>query len=241
MPPASQRLLSGHRGIPSQAPENTLTSFQLACEKGASWIETDVQLSADKVPVIIHDRKVNRTTDGKGVVSEMMAKDIFRLDAGSWFDKTFKGETVPSLEETLALCLKLGLSLNLELKIHTGNSVEELAQQVTSVVKFANFPLDSLIFSSFSQEALKYCQQLYPEARRGIITEDNHLDIEPLIKAYDLYSVHLHHKLATPGQVNALKEKGIMVAIWTMNDASKSGHYFDMGVDNIMSDNVDLF
>ena len=165
---SSQRLLTGHRGIPAKAPENTLAGFRLAAQNGASWIETDVQLTSDLVPVIIHDRKVNRTTDGKGVVSEMTAEHLSRLDAGSWFSKEYIGEPVPTLLDVLNLCLEVGLSLHLELKLHPGNSVEELVSEVVNVIKTADFPLEKLVFSSFSQEALEYCRQYYPEARRGL-------------------------------------------------------------------------
>lgn len=237
----SQRQLSGHRGIPSKAPENTLAGFRLAHKLGADGIETDVQLTVDRVPVIIHDRKVNRTTNGRGIVSEMTAEHISRLDAGSWFSDEFRGEPVPTLLDTLSLCRELGLSLNLELKLHPGNSVEELVREVAGVVKSVSFPLKKLIFSSFSREALELCRQYYPEARRGYITENRNLDIPFLMAACDLYSVHLNHKIASAGLVSQLKNAGVYVAIWTMNDASKADYFYDNGVDNIMSDYVDAF
>ena len=239
--PTSQRLLTGHRGIPSKAPENTLAGFQLASQNGASWIETDVQLTVDRVPVIFHDREVSRTTDGKGIVSEMTAEHISRLDAGSWFDKAYTEERVPTLQETLGLCLELDLSLHLELKIHPGNSVEELVREVVNVIKSGNFPLEKLVLSSFSREALEYCLQYYPEARRGFITKDRKLDLSVLMSTCELYSVHLNHKIATPKLVSKLKNAGISVAIWTMNDPSRADYFYDNGVDNIMSDCVGAF
>ena len=237
---SSPGLLTGHRGIPSKAPENTLAGFRLASQNGATWIETDVQLSVDRVPVIIHDHKVNRTTNGRGFVGEMTAEHLSRLDAGSWFAEEYAGEPVPTLKETLELCLELNLCLNLELKLHPGDSIETLVDQVICVVKLADFPLDRLVFSSFSREAIECCRQIYPQARRGFITGDCNLDIETLIESCDLYSIHLNHRIATPELVTRLKEKGLMVAIWTMNDASRAEHFFDIGVDNIMSDIVDL-
>lgn len=238
---SSQRLLSGHRGIPSKAPENTLAGFRLAHELGANWIETDVQLTADLVPVIIHDRKVDRTTNGKGVVSEMTAEHISRLDAGNWFGEKYTDEPVPTLLETLELCKKLDLSLNLELKLHPGNSVEELVREVVEVIKPADFPLEKLVFSSFSREALEFCRQYYPKARRGFITENRDLDFPSLMDTCELYSVHLNHKIASAELVSQLKNAGVSVAIWTLNDASKADYFYKNGVDNIMSDYVDKF
>ena len=238
---SSHRQLSGHRGIPSKAPENTLASFRLARELGATWIETDVQLTIDQVPIIIHDRKVNRTTDGKGIVSEMTAEHISRLDAGSWFSEKYKGEKIPTLQDALALCLEQDLSLNLELKRHPDDCAETLVRSVVDVVKSIYFPLEKLVFSSFSREALELCRKHYPEARRGFITEKYNLDFSSLIANCELYSVHLNHKIATPELIKELRSAGVSVAIWTMNDASKADYYYDSGVDNIMSDCVDTF
>lgn len=238
---SSQKQLCGHRGIPSKAPENTLTGFRLAHTLGATWIETDVQLTVDQVPVIIHDRKVNRTTNGRGIVGEMTAEHLSRLDAGSWFSKEFAGEKIPTLKETLALCLELELSLNLEIKRHPGDSAKALIQAVVDVVKSANFPLKKLVFSSFSEEALKLCRKYYPEARRGFITEKRNIDFPFLIDSYGLYSVHLDHRITNAELVKQLRHSGVSVAIWTMNDASKADYFYNIGVDNIMSDCVDWF
>lgn len=91
----------GHRGTKTFAPENTLAAFDRAIEMGARIVEMDVRMTADGVFVVMHDARVDRTTDGRGPVSGMTLAGIKALDAGSWFDPAFAGERVPTLREAL--------------------------------------------------------------------------------------------------------------------------------------------
>ena len=102
----------GHRGAAGLAPENTLSSIRKAAEVGVSWIEFDVKLTADNMPVIFHDDSLNRTAGRDGLMAETSADEALRLDAGSWFSMDFAGERVPSLFATLDLaqdaCREIG-------------------------------------------------------------------------------------------------------------------------------------
>ena len=91
-----------HRGASASAPENTLAAFRAAEAAGAAGIELDVHLSADGVPVVIHDETVDRTTDGHGPVAALTLCRLRQLDAGRWFAPAFAGEALPTLEEILA-------------------------------------------------------------------------------------------------------------------------------------------
>ena len=99
--PGERTQACAHRGDQTCAPENTLAAFRLAVEKGAPMIEFDVQVTRDGRLVIMHDSTVDRTTDGTGAVSDLTFQEIRALDAGGWFRPEFKGERVPTLEETL--------------------------------------------------------------------------------------------------------------------------------------------
>ena len=96
----SQRIVA-HRGALKWAPENTLAAFDAAIALGADCIEMDVRQTADGVLVLMHDRTINRTTDGTGAVEDLLLDDLRGLDAGSWFSEDFAGEPVPTLEEAL--------------------------------------------------------------------------------------------------------------------------------------------
>ena len=149
-------LILAHRGASAYAPENTLAAFRLAREMGADGIELDVQLTRDRVPVVIHDDTVNRTTDGQGIVTEMTVGEITRLDAGTWKADEYRGERTPTLAQVfdaLGDWLKpSGRSrpclINVELKserVRTGG----LERQVLNVI--ARYGVqDRILLSSFN-------------------------------------------------------------------------------------------
>src|ERR1700730_3386827 len=91
----------GHRGACRYAPENTLASLYKAKQLGATWVEVDAMLTADDTVILMHDERVDRTTNGHGLVSAMSYAQIAQLDAGCWFAADFAGERVPTLLEFL--------------------------------------------------------------------------------------------------------------------------------------------
>lgn len=93
----------GHRGTVHLAPENTLAAFRKAIELGVDLVEIDVRETRDGHLIIMHDATVDRTTNGKGRVTDLTLEEIKRLDAGSWFSPKFAGEPVPTLDEALSL------------------------------------------------------------------------------------------------------------------------------------------
>lgn len=117
-----------HRGASGQAPENTLAAIGRALEIGVDLVEVDVHLTADGWPVLMHDRTVDRTTDGSGPVDTLRLAEVRSLDAGSWFGPAFAGERVPTLEEALDLVGKRALLL-VEVK------TEEAAERTVTVVR----------------------------------------------------------------------------------------------------------
>jgi len=109
------RGLCAHRGVMDTHPENTLAAFREAIRVGAHMIEFDVRLTKDKQLILMHDPSVDRTTNGKGLVSELTLKQIKRLDAGGWKGPEFEGQRVPTLKETLAM-MPANTWLNVNLK-----------------------------------------------------------------------------------------------------------------------------
>jgi glycerophosphoryl diester phosphodiesterase len=123
-----ERGICAHRGANETHPENTLAAFREAVRLGAHMVEFDVQITKDKHLVIMHDKSVDRTTNGKGLVSNLTLSEIRKLDAGSWKSPGFKGEKVPVLKEALAVFPK-NIWLNIHLK---GN--EELGRETAKVL-----------------------------------------------------------------------------------------------------------
>ncbi len=117
-------LVIAHRGAAADAPENTLAAFELALEQGADGLEFDVHLSADDVPVVIHDSRLERTTSGRGRVRDFTLGPLERLDAGSWFNRRFRrrarssyaGLRIPTLAEVLDLVRRRDCRAYVEIK-----------------------------------------------------------------------------------------------------------------------------
>ncbi len=122
-----ERGLCAHRGCPDTHPENTLPGFQQAITLGAQMIEFDIQVTKDSALVIMHDETVDRTTNGKGKVSDLALAEIRRLDAGIKKDQSFAGTPVPTFEETLAM-MPRNVWLNCHLKggTYAGKAAAEL-------------------------------------------------------------------------------------------------------------------
>lgn len=100
----------GHRGAPRLAPENTLSSLQVALELGLDGVEYDLHACASGEPVLIHDETLERTTDASGPVAQLTLAELAGVDAGGWFAKRFRGEPLPLLEEALTLPGRPGAS-----------------------------------------------------------------------------------------------------------------------------------
>jgi glycerophosphoryl diester phosphodiesterase len=107
-----------HRGETFGAPENTMAAFELAAARGADAIELDVQLSSDGIPAVIHDRYLDRTTDGSGAVRSHTWAQLRRLDAGSWYDQRHGGQRIPSLGDAIEWARRTDIPLIVELKTH---------------------------------------------------------------------------------------------------------------------------
>ncbi len=234
-------MITGHRGAALLAPENTIISIERAAQAGAKWIEIDTQLTADKIPVVIHDETVDRCTDGEGKLSDLTLDEIKKLDAGSWFDSEFVGTTIPTLEEAMLKCMELGVTLNLELKVYNQHSTQALTDEVLATVERINYPLGKLLFSSFNQDVLAQCKTHYPEVRRGFICDKWDQQSLNNLLSLELYSIHIDHQLLDISIANEIKESGIILKIWTLNEPSKAIGFYEMGVDNIITDMPNQF
>ncbi|WP_417598039.1 glycerophosphoryl diester phosphodiesterase [Oceanospirillum sp.] len=227
---------TAHRGLSSLAPENTIAAFELAVKQGAEWIEIDVQLSQEKVPVVIHDKTVNRCTNGSGAVAEMTIRQLKALDAGLWFGEAYRDECVPTLAETLLFAQRHHVKLNIELKVYKGDDIKLLCQQVKTVIEDVDVAPDQLLFSSFSTSALQQMQHIMPTVRRGQLWQkipDNALSLLDDIEAY---SVHCDYRFLDEATARTIKSKGYQLYCYTPNFPDLVADYWDWGVDMMITD-----
>jgi glycerophosphoryl diester phosphodiesterase len=158
-------LLCGHRGASGHAPENTLAAFRLAIDMGVDLCELDVQQTGDDRFAVIHDTTLGRTTNGRGAVWKHTLAALQKLDAGSWYGKSFADERVPSLEDVMALA-RGSIKLNIELKTH--GHERNVAKLLVAAIRRERFENDCLI-SSFDHRLANEIKSLAPELVVGYI------------------------------------------------------------------------
>ena len=161
-------LVLAHRGASAEAPENTLAAFRLALAQGADGVELDVILSADGVPVVIHDDTLDRTTTGAGPVSRLSLAELKALSAGyaACFGAQYQAEQIPTLAEVFAACGEQPL-INIELK-HDRSPGRQLAARVVDLIH-AHGRQGRVIVSSFQFSSLRRLKALDPALPAGLL------------------------------------------------------------------------
>ncbi|WP_424766775.1 glycerophosphodiester phosphodiesterase [Paenibacillus sp. sgz302251] len=205
-----------HRGWSSRAPENTMAAIRLAiADPEIQWIEIDVQLSKDQVPVVIHDYNLRRTTNGRGEVKDRTAAELAALDAGNWFSQKYQGETIPTLEQVLQEAVG-HCKLNIELKTD-GIRYPSIEQKVTELIQTYDAVKD-VVITSFHEGALHRVRKLSDHIRTGLIIDGwrNSLPKELLELGSDFLSIG--YSRLNKKRMAMLKNAGIQVMAWTIND-----------------------
>lgn len=227
-----------HRGASAYAPENTLAAFQLAIEQGADGIELDVNLTADGHVVVIHDRIVDRTTNGSGEVRDMELKTLKGLDAGSWFAPKFKGEKVPTLVEVLKLVGE-DVFTNIELKPkYYISPLDQLPGKVAALVERHNLE-NKIIFSSFSPWTLIKIHRLLPSVPVGLLIFSGVLSslARLFVSGFVRYqSLHPHFSAVTPVMLQRARTKGYRVFAYAVNQPEDIRRLFALHIDGIITD-----
>ncbi len=229
-----------HRCGGALAPENTLAGLGIAARLGCVAVEFDAMLSADGVPLLIHDETLDRTAGVPGRVAEMPADALLATDVGSVFHPAFRGETIPRLIDALARCRALGLAANLEIKPATGVEIE--TGRVVGELLASMAPEDRpvLLLSSFSADALRIAAGCVPEIPRAFLVEA--LDDTAIDTALALgcQSLNLSRQGLLAAHVAAVKKAGLRCLVYTVNQPDEARRLAAWGVDGVFSDRPDL-
>lgn len=239
-----------HRGASAYAPENTLAAFRVGIEQGSSLIESDVQMTKDGVPILMHDTTLSRTTDVEDVfpdrapwrVGDFTLDEIKRLDAGSWFGEAFAGEPVPTLDEMVEQVRGSRSGIIMELKspgLYPG--IEEAVHGV-----FDDHPgyLTSGIASgrlsvqSFDWASMERYNEIAPTMPTGLLGT---VPVDQL----DEYSewadeINPHYSAITPEYVDEIHAAGMVTNVWTVDDPTIMHALLDADVDGIISNVPDV-
>lgn len=232
--PGDDPLVAAHRGASWAAPENTLAAMQEAVDAGAAFLETDVLLTSDGVPVLMHDSAVDRTTTGSGLVSWSTLDQIRALDAGSWFAPRFAGERVPTLDEFLALGAAADVRLLIEFKGEY--TPEELRSSIALIHEHGLD--DRVVVQSFSSITLRSLQAEAPELPRMVLTRTVPADAVATAREYDAIGVNPPFESASrhPEYIAELHDAGLLTFVFTVDDPADWRTLTDLGADAILTD-----
>ena len=217
-----------------------------------------MRLSADGAPVVIHDATVDRTTDGRGAVSRLALRALRRLDAGAWFAPAFRGQRIPTLEETLDWASgRCGLNLEMKAdgrpaapgagaarasgKAAAGRPAERLLAEAISRALGRSGFRGPLIISSFSVPSLLQARAVLPRSRIGLLVSRAGRGLRTVHRRIGLYALHPHLRLATPRNISAAHRLGLRVFVWPVNEPKRMTRLLARGADGLMTDDPALF
>ena len=214
-----------HRGLNSIAPENTLPAFILSKEKGYLTVETDICFTSDGVPILLHDWTIDRTSNGSGDIRNMTYAEVSQYDFGSWKSSEYVGTKIPTFEEFMTLCRKLGLNAYVELKLETEETItdEQLLLLVNIVKKYGMS--EKVTWVSWSHVVLKKVAQYMPKARYGMVFGQDYVSYieraESFKAEYPNAYVFLfvNNTYATSENVQLAINSNTPVEAWTINTA----------------------
>ncbi|WP_342028666.1 glycerophosphodiester phosphodiesterase [Oceanobacillus limi] len=223
-----------HRGASKYAPENTLPAFKLAEDMGAEGIETDIQLTKDNVPVLIHDENVKRTTNGTGLVKDYTFHQLKQLDAGSWYSQTYSGVSILSLEEFLQWAVYKPLYLNIELK---NNKIEY--KNIESIVfeMLQHFQLvNRSTISTFNPNSIKRMKKFRSEVEIAFLTSRRYKNVVQLTKEIGGNALHVKYRLLQQRLVEKCHQENMAIRVYTINKAPRMINCIKQGCDGIITD-----
>lgn len=222
-------LIYGHRGYSGSYPENTMLAFKKAYEAGAEGIEYDVHLTKDGVPVVMHDENTVRTTGVDALIRNLTAEEFLALDAG-YVKKGACGVcNPPTLDELLAWCAETGMRSNIELKtgVYEYPGIEE---KVIALLDKYNLRGTTLI-SSFNHFTVKRVRALAPDIRVGLLEESWLINAGAYVKASGADDLNPYVKFLNEETVKELRDNGVGINTWTVNEEQDMINTLKLGVD----------
>lgn len=230
--------ICGHRGASGYAPENTLEAFQLAAEQGADAVELDVHLTRDGALLVAHDEKIDRVSDGTGLIAEQTLAQLKKFNFNRLHPE-YENAKAPTLSEVYELLKPLGLVINVELKtgINPYPGIEEKALELAAKMGME----DRVLYSSFNHASLERLQALKPDAYCGALYDG--ILLRPWRYARDnkLNALHPHYRnvIFLPEYCRKAHKAGIEVNVWTVNSEREMKAMIEAEVDMMITNYPD--
>lgn len=226
-----------HRGASHEHPEHTLAAYRQAVADGADALECDVRLTADQRLVCVHDRRVERTSDGRGVVSEMTYEELRALDFGAWKGTPHAGARVllfeDLLREALAAPYPVGLAVETKHPTRAGGRLEAELVRVLREHGLADGSTGRVEVMSFSRAALTRMHRLAPGLPAVYLMERRLRPVRPPYATHAGPGIDLVRR--DPGLVGRLKARGLSVRVWTVDEPADVELCLRLGVDTIIT------
>ncbi len=227
-------IVTAHRGASGLAPENTMSAMLKAIEIGSDYAELDVQETKDGVLILLHDSSLRRTARLDSNIWETDYADLNGIDVGAWFDSTFTGEPIPTLEDVIdAVYGKMKLNIELKMNGHE----QQLVERVVSLVEKKNF-ISNCIITSFDFEAINRVKKLNPKIKAGYIFSNMPADVDVFTAPVNLLSVKytlIDEEFVKKAHANKKK-----VHVYTVNQPEEMKRLIKLGVDSIITDRPDI-
>jgi glycerophosphoryl diester phosphodiesterase len=232
--PGEAAAIIGHRGDRSLAPENTMPALELAMDELA-YVETDVRLTRDGVPVLFHDTGLERVAGRVGRIEDLDLADVRRLDVGAWYSSDWAGERVPTFDAFLtSLAERDGARALVELKAAW---TPEAVRRVLDLVERHGLR-GRVVLQSFSIETLQSVQRVAPTMPRIMLIRELPADPVPLAEQLGIigFGTTAASVTAAPGAVDLAHAAGIAVLCYTLNTQDTWEQVSALGVDGIITD-----
>ncbi len=230
--------LIAHRGGGRLAPENTLAGMRAAHNHGFTFVEYDVKLSSDGVPFLLHDDRLERTTNAHGLARKLNWDALQALDAGSWLDASFADERLISLETVAEYTQAENLMSNIELKPCPGREHETGTAVALAIRQCWARATVLPLLSSFSEDALSAAHLAAPEVPRALLVEEVPADWHQRLLRHGCVALNIQERHITQALVAAIQTKGYRVAAYTVNDPARARELFDWGIDALFTDEL---
>ncbi|WP_445493166.1 glycerophosphodiester phosphodiesterase [Niallia sp. 03133] len=228
-------LIFAHRGYSAQFPENTMLAFQQAVKAEAHGIELDIQMTKDGELVIIHDEKVNRTTDGSGYVKDFTYNELRMLNSAYKYKGKLPKVQIPALEEFLEWMQQADFICNIELK---NNQFPYTGMEEKAIELVRRYCLsERVIFSSFNHYSIVHSHRLAPEIETAPLFSDGIYQPWIYAKAIKAAAIHPNHRLLNKKIVRASEDFGIKVRAYTINNEKRMRYLSEAGISAIITDN----
>jgi glycerophosphoryl diester phosphodiesterase len=239
-------LVFAHRGGALRAPENTMPAIDNGLALGADGLEIDVQLSADGIPVIIHDRTLDRTTDRTGPVQALTAAELAHVDAGFHFKigdtYPFRGQGIGITTLDAVMAKHRDTRIIIEMK----GGEPDLARAVGASVRRAG-AVERVCVGSFYQSSIDTLRAEHPEIVTSASQEEARWTLHrswvrwPWVRqrkwvAFQVPERAGRLRVVTPAFIRHVHREGHAVQVWVVNDRADMHRLFDWGVDGIISD-----